>query len=263
MQLYFALIWAKKFKMKTIRPIYGVLLLFTLSLITFSSCVSPQPVSRLKPMTDNYKWWYGNQLLTFESEKGIVMEMAFKKSTGQHLIFDIWIKNLTGAEVLVSPEAFYYEALRTDTSRLNKPLQYAVNPEKELLELEKREAREIADQSNAFLMEVTSTTLDIASDVTDKNKSEEQKEQERVERQERRDDYSADQEQGDLRLQSLDAQRHYWERSALRKTTLASGYELGGNVFFPRENQAAFLRFHLTIGGEEFSALFRQVLHTP
>lgn len=241
----------------------GPILILAVTTIVLSSCATPQPVSRLTPMTKDYKWWYGSQLLSLNNEEGLSFELAFKRSSGQHLIFDFWVKNTSGKPVLISPEDFYYEALRSDTNRLNTPLQYAVNPEKELLDLQKREARAIADRSNAFLMEVTSTTLDIADDIITKDKSPEQKEQERQEREDRREDYTATQEEGEIRLQSLDAQRHYWENNALRKTTLETGFELGGNVFFPREDQAIFLRFHFKVAGKDHTILFRQVLHRP
>ena len=239
--------------------------LWTLLLVItfFTACVMPQPVSRLVPLEENNKWWYGRQIIELPENDGVTMDLIFQKSTPQYLILDVSIQNRSDQTVLVDPLQFYMVPLERDTLRSVAPPIVALNPEIVLLNLDRSESREIAEAQNSAYLEILSLTLDLASDISSIGEDEdsEVRAQELEEREIRREDYEVEQVNRDYRLGSLDEQRDYWENASIRKTSLDPGYELKGSLFFSRENKASFFLFHGAIEGRAFQVLFRQRLY--
>ena len=231
----------------------------------FTACASPQPVSRLVPLERTDRWWHGRELVQLPEEGGIAVDVVFQKSTPQYLILDLWIQNRSGQSVLVDPVQFSLQGLEADTQTVVAAPLRALDPEVVLLDLDKRESREIAEGQNSASLELLSLTLDAASDISSIGKDEdpEERAQELEERQVRREDYEIEQTDRDYRLGTLDEQRGYWETATIRKTSLDTEYQLKGSLFFPRQNQAAFFHFKGTIDGRKFQFYLRQRLFQP
>ncbi len=231
-------------------------------ILLLQACAVPQPVSRLTPVEEEYEWLNGTENILFPEQEGIQVELQYIRSTPTQLLFQVGVRNLSGESTLLEPSQCTLTAMSQDyTTELGQPAR-ALDPESELLRLDLRASREQAEQSNEAAMELLSQGLNLASDVAsigqEKDPVEQQNEEQ--ERQQRREDYEISQAESEIRLQSLDDQRYYWANRALRKTTLKPGYETRGTVFFPRQNDADYLKVTIRIGQTRFSAIYRQRL---
>lgn len=99
--------------------------------------------------------------------------------------------------------------------------------------------------------------------MTDRQETAEQRQQEYTEREARRAEYEGRQANYNIQFRSLDEERRYWADHAIRRNTLEPGYEMTGSVFFPRNNQAKFIRVNFVIEDKTFPFLFWQVLYKP
>lgn len=247
----------------TIYPIF--LKISGLCMLLFSACSVPQPVSRLIPLEKNHKWWYGRELIEFPENQGVTLDVVFQKSTPEYLILDVWIQNRSKQTVLVDPLQFSMEGFGRDTSTSLGPAIVALDPEMKLLDLDKRASREIAEGQNSATLELISSTLDVASDLSSVGKNENSAEiaQEMEARDNRTANYETEQAERGHRLGTLEEKRDYWSTGAIRKTSLEPGYQLSGSLFFQRQNNATFLQFRGTIEEREFRLYFRQRLFQP
>lgn len=235
-----------------------------LTLMLLIGCAVPQPVSRLDPITDevNVKWSYGNQLITLPEQGGLTVSTAFRASDPANFMLEFSIRNASNDAVLVTPEQFYYEALAADTATVLAKV-YANDPEKALLEMDLQESRLRAQQQNESASELFAIAVDIADDVTDKNETQEEQNVEWAEQEARRAEYESSKANYELNFSSLNDERAYWANRTVRRTTVEPNYELTGSVFFPRNNDARFIRVYFIVDNQTFTATFRQVLHRP
>jgi len=229
-------------------------------LILFASC-APLPVIRMNPLVENTEWDWGVEVVSLNQE-GIEINLAYLQSTDQYLVFDLDIRNSSGEKILISPEQFYFEAFEQDTSTQLGGKVQAINPETQLLNIDRSIARENAEQSTELLMELTEMTVNTASGISNVGKSRPQAEveAEEISRQESRDWYRQEEVEREFTFQSLNEQREYWANHILRKSHLDSRYQLRGRIIFPRYDKATFLKFNLPIENQTFEVVYRQKL---
>lgn len=234
--------------------------LFLMStLLVFTACFSPKPVIRMEAADEHYyEWNYGRQLV-FTDKEDLTAKVMFDKYTRKHLIFDIEIINNGNEKVVVNPEEWWLEPVPAPT----KTQRFALDPEKEILNLELNDSREEAYAKNAAAIAgvaAVAATVAIAAKGSSANTTQ---------------DVSGN------TIVYLDpnvyipvvpgvapsyippTEKEFWETLALRKTTVPPGYKVGGKVVFPRYDRAPTLKLHLPVAGKELLVTLRQRLIKP
>ncbi|HMO40071.1 MAG TPA: hypothetical protein PKC76_16635 [Saprospiraceae bacterium] len=192
-----------------------------------SGCATPQPVARLHSIDKVAlkTWSHGAEVITSPAQDSVQVSVAFRQSMTDYLVFEVTIGNDANKPVFVTPEKFYYELLSTDTTTAVGNRTYASDPEKALLEMDRRASRLEAAQRNATSLDETTRY--------------------------------------DMSFQSLEDERRHWSEHSIRRNTLRPGYEMAGSVFFPRNNQGRWLRLSIVVENRVFPFTFQQVLHSP
>jgi len=226
-----------------------------------SSCVGPSPISKLDPQTKNFTWNYGQKYID-KTQDSIRFSIAFNKNAGNDLVFDVEVINRSSDSILVSPEAFFYKAMNEYGTMLGRYV-YAVNPEKMLLEVDKKLAREEAHQANQAIVDLVSTTTEAAATVATLDESPHKKQALYNEINYNRHQREMNAMNSEQRVHSLNAERNFWEDKVLRTTELAPGYSIKGKVYFERNVNAASYEFIFPLGNEVFKINYKQILHKP
>ena len=227
-----------------------------------SACVSPKAVYRLQPVDENTVWLFGSEYVKI-SDDAVEVALAFDRVYSDYLVFDLEIANLTASPFLISPEAFRYTPLRSLADTLRQVTVFAVDPELQLLEVDKDISQENANYASAVVIDAAISVLDLFAHIAT------------IGQEKSADDVAADAElhadmeisslsrdhSHDSRLINLNAAREQWEFEALRSTTLEPGSKIQGKVFFPITKQARYLELALPIGDFEVTVLFKQHRH--
>ncbi len=231
------------------------LFLTVISAILIQAGVSPHPILRLKPASDNTTWLFGKEYSSIAVEN-IKVAIAFDRAYRDYIVFDVEISNLSDELFLVSPEKFLCTPLISLTDSLDEQKLYAVDPETKLLEIDKGLSKENADYASEVIVDATVSILalfaDIASDDEDGT-----------------DDYYAEAQLGRLernanhsrQVTNLNILRDKWEFNTLRKTHLQPEYEIQGKIYFPVITDARFLKINLPIAGRVIKFFFEQTVH--
>lgn len=208
-----------------------------------TSCFSPQPILQLQPVANPSAWFYGKEVLTREVDS-LRVSLIFDRWVDRELVFAAEIINRSSDTVLVSPETFFYEAFRADTTLLSSVTR-ALNPEHEIMEIERAISRERAHRRNAFVFDVALTAAVLTAEVVAAS----------------RDDGDTD-DAGvgagavgvyfgsgyDSNLEFLNQVRQQWAYQTLRKTSLPPGAALRGNVIFVDQPEAAYYTVYVPLG---------------
>ena len=214
--------------MKCQRLLGGVLLA-----VMATSCFTPQPILRLEPAAEPSSWFYGKEVITREYDS-VRVSLIFEQWAGNELVFATEIINQSTDTVLVAPETFFYEAFRYDTSEVSS-VTPALDPEREILEIEKAIAWERADRRNALAFDVALAAAVITAQVATTALS----------------DGEISYDNGSSvgfyfggtdngrDVPFLNHLRQQWMYQALRKTSLPPGRAMRGNVVFRDQPGAA------------------------
>ena len=219
------------------QPLFGGGLLAMVA----TSCFAPQPILRLEPLAEPSAWFYGKAVLTREYDS-VRVSLIFEQWAGNELVFATEIINRSSDTVLVAPETFFYEAFRYDTSQFSR-VTPALDPEQEILEIEKAMAWERADRRNAFAFDVALAAAAITAQVTTAATSEGEVYYEGgppVGFYFGGLDYGSD-------VPFLNHLRQQWMYQALRKTSLPPGRAMRGNVVFRDQPGAAHYAVYVQI----------------
>ena len=200
--------------------------------LTVTACFSPQPILRLEPAAAPSSWFYGKEVLTRQYDS-LRVSMIFDQWVGDELVFAVEIINRSSDTVLVAPETFFYEAFYADTTTLSS-VTPALDPEREILEIEKAISRERANYRNGLLFDVVLATAVIAASVATAAASDGEEYYE--------DGGSVDFYYGGSNgndVPFLNRMRQQWAYQTLRKTSLPPGRTMRGNVIFRDQPGAA------------------------
>lgn len=215
--------------------------------LLLASCASPQAIVRMKPLSPDVRWNYG-QAFAADTLTGIIVETAFDKATNEYTIFDVKVVNGSNLDYLVDPENFTIEEV-TDQATYAKVYK-AIDPETMILSIDKQNSKAQADAQNAKV--ATGVALGVFSAAT-------------VALALTDDHPHYRRPQADLLLAAplmmemsnndvpqnyeseADQQRNMWETLTIRKTTLASGYRIDGKIFFPRIEKPGTYLFKLKV----------------
>ncbi|NUO79020.1 hypothetical protein HUU05_03010 [candidate division KSB1 bacterium] len=226
------------------------------------SC-APLPIYRLHPIAEDTRWLQGQERV-YVAQHGVEAEIAFDRTDGSELVFDLWIHNRSAPAFCIAPEQFYYVLLHTpkDTSSAQIGRVYARNPETKLLQIDVAVSRENASQATSAALDFTSATLNLVGDLAT-IKEEKTPEQIEQKEQEQREEEAARQERELLqesKLSRLQRERAYWATAPLRKTTLEMNQSLEGLVYFPAVEKKfyMYLKLMLPLGETTLEFVFAQ-----
>lgn len=223
-----------------------------------TSCFSPRPILQLQPVADPSAWFYGKEVLTREADS-LRVSLIFDRWVNRELVFATEIINRSSDTVLVSPETFFYEAFRADTTLLSSVTR-ALNPEHEIMEIERAMSRERADRRNAFVFDVALAAAVLTAEVVAANRND-------------GDVGSVSDGVGavgiyfnsgyDGDLEFLNQVRQQWAYQTLRKTTLPPGAALRGNVVFIDQPEATFYTVYVPLGDHLLPFDYRKQVIQP
>lgn len=198
------------------------------------SC-APTPIYLLRPLAEDKRWLHGREL-AYVAHAGYEGEVAFVRSVGRELLFEVWIRNNNTGAVEVAPERFYILASNAATdSAIGSEGRHAIDPEVALLNLDKALAKNAARHKTEAALELTVAVLDVVVELANagKEKSQEEIEQEERERREEAEARRKREFEHETKMAQLQKEQTYWETQPLRKTTLAAKQTVEGYVHFP------------------------------
>lgn len=214
--------------------------------VTFQSCFTPQNIVRLKPESEGGTWLNGQQFIS-DSLNGIVYEVGFDQMTGNRYWFDFSITNLSNLPILIDPIDFYLQAFDGRKQLLSDDKVFAVNPENEILEIEKQISKTKAQELNQIGVVLLAATIDVATGVAALSDDDPHNDHLRTHLTHDALAVAADDE---YVVQSLDNVKETWKNTTIRKTTLNSNYNMKGKVFFPAFRDAVYIKLYLPVDDE-------------
>ena len=240
--------------MKT-RFTFPLYLLFTVVLV--QSCSAPKKIIKLEPQTENAKWLFG-QPFVVDSLYGIVYEVGFDRLQDNEYWFDFHVTNRSNMPILIDPVSFSYQAYDSLLNTKTPEPVVAVDPEKELMEIEKGLSAREAREKNHVGISLVAAGIDIATGIavlTDDNP--------------RNDHFrthlfegaQVDRMNNAFEAENLNELRDAWANTTIRKTTLDVNHAMYGKVFFKAIPDAAFIKLLLPVDDGTVEMDFKQVQH--
>lgn len=233
----------------------STLIVFTiLSIFLIHSCNTPKNLLKLQPETkNNSKWLYGKEFIT-DSINGIIFEAGFERCQNEQYCFNIKVINKSNLPVLIDPSDISLLALNAYHDSITKIA--AINPENEILKLEKSLAKTEIREENHVGLSLLAAGIDIATGVataTDDNPDNDFLGTNLFET------IQVNREINAFYAQDLKIQKDSWENLTLRKTTLDPNYNMEGKVFFPANRDAIYFKLLLPVDFEYIELNFEQL----
>lgn len=231
-----------------------LLTLLTIFSLLFFSCSTPKSLVKLEPTQDATKWLYGQEFAR-DSVAGIIYEAGFDQIVEPNYLFDFDITNRSNLEILIDPQNFYYIPLNDSLQPIANEFYYALDPEKEILDIEKRLSITEARRKSSIALSIVGLGVDIATaaiTATDHNPHNDYI---------RTDMFNTVQignVANEFEAADLTELRDSWSQSTIRKTTLEPGFSMKGKVFFPFFPKAKYLQFVLPVDDQQVQILFQQ-----
>lgn len=226
-----------------------------LILFLFQSCFSPQNVVRLNPEKENVTWLYGQPFVS-DSLNGIIYEVGFDHMNGNRYLFDFSVTNRSNLPILIDPGLFYIQGFDGKMQPLTDSKVAAIDPESEILEIEKEISRKEAKELNHITAGVVAATVDLTTGIalaTDDNPNNDHL------RTHLSHHSMAMAAHDSHEIMSLDQIKEAWKSSTVRKTTLRPHYNMKGKVFFPAFTEAVYIKLYLPVDEEFLEMGYQQV----
>lgn len=222
--------------------------------ILFFSCSAPKSLVKLEPSQESTRWLYGQEFAK-DSVAGIIYEVGFDQIVDPNYLFDLDITNRSNLEILIDPCDFYYIPLNDSLQPIAEEYFHASDPEKEILNIEKRLSITEARRKNSVALSIIGLGVDVASSIiiaTDDNPHNDFI---------RTDMFNAVQAGNvvnEFQAANLQELRDSWSESTIRKTTLEPGFSMKGKVFFPFCPKAKYLQLVFPVDDQNVQILFEQ-----
>jgi hypothetical protein len=223
--------------------------------ITFHCCFTPQNVVRLQPENKGGTWLNGQQFIS-DSINGIIYEVGFDQMIENRYWFDFTITNLSNLPVLIDPIDFYIQAFDGRRQPLSDNKIPAVNPENEILEIEKLISKNKAQGLNQMGVVLLAATIDVATGIAAVSDDDPHNDHLRTHLTHDALVVASDDQ---YVVQSLDNVKETWKNTTIRKTTLNSNYNMKGKVFFPAFRDAVYIKLYLPVDDEFLEMGFMQL----
>ena len=224
--------------------------------LSTTACFSPRPILQLQPDSAPSAWFYGKEVLTREADS-VRVSLIFDRWVGNELVFAAEIINRSSDTVLVAPETFFYETFRQGDSTALSNVHRALDPEREIMDIERTISRERAHRRNALVFDVALTAVVLTAELATQGHSD----GEIGNHGGAVDIYFNSGSDNDLVF--LNRVRQQWAYQALRKTTLPPGTALRGNVVFIDESEAVFYAVYVPLGDRIMSFNYRKQIIQP
>jgi hypothetical protein len=232
---------------------------FIVCVIVFQSCFSPQNVIRLQPEKENVNWLYGQQFVS-DSINGVIYEVGFSQTTGGQYWFDFNITNRSNLPILIDPSYFYIQPLGGRMQPLTEKRVAAIDPENEILEIEKQISRNNAHEMNQIGIGLVAAAVDVATGVAVATDDKPHNDHLRTHLTHHVMAMAAhDAANNSVEVLSLNEVKEAWETSTIRKTTLKSNYSMKGRVFFPAFPEAVYIRLYLPVDDQFIELGYKQL----
>lgn len=227
---------------------------------------APLPTFVLNPAEGNSVWINGKQVVS-KSDGVYSVAVSFEETEGVNLVFDVEIKNMSDQTVIIEPEKFFYRGLaaKKDSFYESRYPSYALDPEFQLLQLDRQIAQENADQETSEGIDLFFGILDFVADVATIN---EPKTDEEIRNEEEADferEMMSKADAADYRrtIRDLNDYKNYWSRVTLRKTSLGPNQSISGKVYFaakpfPPMKRMKMIKMYFPIGEKSFDFLFNR-----
>ena len=211
-------------------------------LLLVGACVSPRPIVQLSPTQPESSWFYGKKVMTQQKDR-LYASLMFDRIVDGQVIMAVELVNRSDNTVLVAPEHFFYEGFRADTTSLDR-LVYAFNPEIELREINKALSQARADRTNGRIADVVLATAGVALSAALSSPAA-VGEGEIYNNAAFSVTFGMSGDSDDVVF--LNQLRQEWEQQTLRKTSLAPGQAVRGNVVFDDQPEATFYQVNLLV----------------
>jgi hypothetical protein len=232
-------------------------------IIILTACATPAPVVRLAPSTvENKDYWNLGQHFVYASDNNILYECAFNRIENNKLIFDVKITNQSDTSVLVDPALFRQEVYNNDNKLIAQNNAY--DPEMVLVGLNINENREHARVKNAdaFMIGAAILSAGAVVAVASSNKNEEKKKDmyNSIDATNSVAQYTAGETMVGASVRAEDnwTQHKSLSEAFLRKTTLAKGFYIDGEVHFQYNEDATWYRIIFNANKSQVDFNFRQ-----
>ena len=124
------------------------LFIFVVIIIILQSCSTPKSILKLQPEEkDTGKWLYGQHFIA-DSLNGIIYEVGFERCQSEQYWFNFTITNHSNLPILIDPMLFKLQALNGYHKTIKE--NSALNPENEILNIEKSLAKANNSEADAF-----------------------------------------------------------------------------------------------------------------
>ncbi|MGB3776759.1 MAG: hypothetical protein WA960_00265 [Tunicatimonas sp.] len=221
-----------------------------------TACFSPKPILQLQTSGAPSAWFYGKEVLTREVDD-VRVSLIFDRWVGNELVFAAEIINRSSDTVLVAPETFFYETFRQgDTTALSN-VHRALDPEREIMDIERTISRERAHRRNALVFDVALTAVVLTAELATQGHSD----GEIGNNGGGVDVYFNSGSDNDIVF--LNRVRQQWAYQALRKTSLPPGTALRGNVVFIDQPEAVSYTVYVPLEDRILSFNYRKQIIQP
>ncbi len=202
-----------------------------LPLVVLAGCTST-PIFRLSPVEPDTRWLAGQQVVQRDSG-GVKTVISFERTLGRYLIFDVVVRNQSGATILVDPEAFQYTfegTVRGKRHVVDVPVS-AVSPEAAIADLDRAFGVVESDYQAYSTLESVGNVLSAVTELgTTDSKGDHERHGEKHDEDEAEIASLRADVAHDRALSSLFDLRNYWASRALRITHLRPGQSVGGKL---------------------------------
>jgi len=252
----FAIIVQEKWRL-TMKILKHTLLI--ISLFCTGCFVTPRPVYILEPAQETGVWLMGKQFFHSRTDN-FKIALAFDQVNYNDYQFQVEITNTGSQPFIISQENFYLVAYKEINQHVFIDTFLAIDPEQEILELQKDQSREYAsyqsEKANNSLFSFLDLALDIAS--IGEPKTEEDILREENEDLQRDVDELETELDHEVEIKSLNNDFDRWQYKSLRKTTLPQGYLIRGKIYFPLLEKAKSIEIHAELISEHLVFNYNQ-----
>lgn len=238
-----------------------IFVIFLLQIFNIFCYVTPTPVFRLQSVSEEYKkvWIHGKEYSKITGEN-INVIIAYDESNMGIISFDVEVVNHGVESLLVSSELFkaYYLTKRKKELK-DKSQVLAIDPEDELLRIDKALSRENARYTQESGNKSISSLFELVEDVSSigKAKTKEERERELEEDVQQEEQDINDENYHETVEYKLLTEREQWSFNALRKTTLPTDYSVNGKIYFPIIAKSHYLKIVFNEDKENLNILFK------
>ncbi len=239
--------------MKTISTLSALALC---SVILLHSCFAPKNILKLQPEGETEgKWLYGQHFVA-DSLNGIIYEVGYERCQDEQYWFDFSVTNRSNMPILIDPANFYLQGYTGKREPISETKITALNPENEILNIEKSIARTDARETGHLGLSLLAASVDIATGIataTDDNPNND------FLRTHLFEGVQVGREVNAFEAEDLKTMKDAWENSTIRKTTLESNYNIRGKVFFPALREASYIKLFLPVDSNFVEINFEQI----